>query len=395
MLGPLAGIRILDLTSVVMGPYATQILGDMGADVIKIEGPDGDIMRHMGSGATAAMGPIHMTVNRNKRSLVLDLQRPEARAALLRLIETADVFVHSMRPAAIERLGLGYDSVRQHRSDIVYCGAYGYSVQGPYADKPAYDDMIQGVSGLAALNARLAGEPRFTPTIVGDKVAGLTIAYAVLGALFHRARTGEGQFVEVPMFETLVSFLMVEHMWGRVHDREQGAVGYPRVLNQIRKPHRTLDGYLCVLPYTDRNWADFFQLAGRTDLGADPRYATANARSLNYETLYPLLAEILAKRSSQAWCDDFDRLSIPAAPVNSLEDLFTDAHLSAVGLFATHEHPVEGSLTYVNPPVNFSKTPSRIVRMAPARGEHSTQVLEEIGLTASDIEALRACGAVQ
>jgi len=213
MTGPLSGIKVVDLTSVVMGPYATQIFGDLGADIIKVESPTGDIMRHMGAADRPAMGPIHMAVNRNKRSLMLDLQQPAAREALLRLIRNADVFVHAMRPDAIERLGLSYETVREIRPDIVYCGAYGYGEAGPYAREPAYDDMIQGVCGMAAINEHLAGEPRFTPTVVGDKVAGLTIAWSVLAALLHRSRTGEGQFIEVPMFETLVSFMMVEHLW--------------------------------------------------------------------------------------------------------------------------------------------------------------------------------------
>jgi crotonobetainyl-CoA:carnitine CoA-transferase CaiB-like acyl-CoA transferase len=336
MAGPLTGIRILDLTSVVMGPYAMQILGDMGADIIKIESPEGDIMRHMGQGREPAMGPIHLAVNRSKRSLVLDLQQTSARDALKRLMATADVFVHTMRPAAIDRLGLSYEIVRECKPDIVYCGAYGYGKDGPYASMPAYDDMIQGMSGLCALNAHLAGEPRFTPTIVGDKVAGLTMAYAILGALMHRLRTGEGQFVEVPMFETLVSFMMIEHLWDRVRDPEHGQAGYPRVLSQLRKPHRTQDGYLCVLPYTDRNWRDFFDLAQRSDLAQDPRYATANGRSLNYETLYATLGDIMATRTCDEWQTDLARLSIPVARVNSLEDLF---HTQVKASSRSSRHP--------------------------------------------------------
>lgn len=393
MTGPLSGIKVVDLTSVVMGPYATQIFGDLGANIIKVESPTGDIMRHMGAADRPAMGPIHMAVNRNKRSLMLDLQQPAAREALLRLVRSADVFVHAMRPDAIERLGLSYEAVREIRPDIVYCGAYGYGEAGPYAREPAYDDMIQGVCGMAAINEHLAGEPRFTPTVVGDKVAGLTIAWSVLAALLHRSRTGEGQFIEVPMFETLVSFMMVEHLWERAFDPENGIAGYPRVLSQLRKPHRTADGYICVLPYTDRNWQDFFRLAGRPDLASDPRYVSASTRSANYETLYAELGRIMSTQTTQYWLEHCKPCSIPVAPVNSLEDLFDDPHLKSVGMFFQTDHPQAGKVTQVRNPVNFGKTPAVAQRLAPRLGEHSRELLAEAGLSSAEIEALLAAGA--
>jgi len=386
--GPFAGIKVVDLTSVVMGPYATQILGDMGAEVIKVESPDGDIMRHMGVAKNKAMGPIHLSVNRNKKSLVLDLQKEAGLKALINVMTDADVFVHAMRPAAIERLGLGYNQVKKIKSDIVYCGAYGFGKGGAYSEDPAYDDMIQGVSGLCSLNASLAGEPRFTPTIIGDKVAGLTMAYSIMAALYHKLRTGEGQSIEVPMFETLTSFMLVEHIGGRVFDKNNGKAGYARVLSQLRKPHRTTNGYLCVLPYTDKNWKDFFKLAGREDLSSDPRYVTANNRSQNYETLYKALADIMALRRSEDWLRDLKKLSIPVAPVNSLDDLFSDQHLSDVGMFFEREHPTEGMLTQTRPPVTFSKSPSSVNSLAPGLGQHSHQVLRTAGLTESELRSL-------
>ncbi len=392
MAGPLSGIKVVDLTSVVMGPYATRIFGDLGAVVIKVESPEGDIMRHMGVGQSPGMGPIHLCVNRNKKSLMLDLRQPAGREALLKVIADADVFVHSMRPAAIERLGLDYEAVSAVNPAIIYCGAYGFGKGGPYADDPAYDDMIQGVSGLCSLNARLAGEPRFTPTIVGDKVAGLTIAYSVIAALFHKLRTGEGQNIEVPMFESLASFMLIEHMGQRVFDPDQGEAGYARVLSQLRKPHRTLDGYLCVLPYTDKNWRDFFELADRPDLAADPRYGTANRRSQNYETLYATLGEIMAERSSADWLQQLKAVSIPVAPVNSLEDLFSDPHLTAVGMFHRLEHPSEGVLTQTRPPVRFDKTPCEITRLAPKLSEHSREILSQANLSECEIDVLVQAG---
>lgn len=395
MPGPLKGFKVVDLTTVVMGPYSTQILADMGADVIKVEAPGGDIMRHMGSATRPAMGPIHLAVNRNKRSLLLDLRQQSARDALLRVIALADVFVHSMRPDAIERLGLDYDSVRAVRPDVIYCAAYGYGKAGPYALEPAYDDMIQGMCGMASLNRHLAGEPRFTPTILADKVAGLTIVYSVLAALLHRSRTGEGQFLEVPMFETLVSFMMVEHLWEKSTDAEHGAAGYPRVLSQLRKPHRTTDGYICMLPYTDRNWQDFFRLAARPELAAEARYATAASRSENYETLYAILGEIIAAHSCEYWLTHCRALSIPVAPVNSLDDLFKDPHLQEVGMFFEAEHPTLGTLTQVKQPVNFSITSTELRSLAPRLGEHGNDVLTEAGLSARDIASLEASGATR
>jgi crotonobetainyl-CoA:carnitine CoA-transferase CaiB-like acyl-CoA transferase len=393
MSGPLAGIKIVDLTSVVMGPYATQILGDMGAEVIKVESPDGDILRQMGEGRSPAMGPIHMTINRNKKSLMLDLRNPAAKAGLLRVVQKADMLIHALRPAAIERLGLGYEAVRLINPDIVYCGAYGYGKEGPYADDPAYDDMIQAMSGICDLNIGLAGEPRYTPTILGDKVAGLTIAYGVLGALVHKLRTGQGQFVEVPMLESLVSFTLQEHLWDRVFDAEHGVVGYPRVLSRLRRPYRTTDGYLCVMPYTDKNWQQFFEATGRADLAANPRYATANGRSSSYEILYEELSAIIAQRSCAEWLALLKPLSIPVAPVNRLTDLFDDPHLKAVGMFAQMQHPTEGTVTQVRPPVGFEASPNEIRRLAPRLGEHSRELLAEAGLTQAEIDELVAAGA--
>lgn len=393
MAAMLSGVRILDLTSVVMGPYAMQILGDMGADIVKIEKPEGDIMRHMGRGRSQSMGPIHLAVNRNKRSLVLDLKQPAARAALAKLVQTADVFVHSMRPSAIEGLGFGYKQVKELNPKIVYCGAYGFGQDGPYASKSAYDDIIQGLSGMCSINEHMVGRPQYAPTILCDKIGGLTIAYAVLGALVHKLRSGEGQFVEIPMLETMVSFLMIEHLWGKVLDAEKGEAGYPRILTQLRKPHRTKDGYLCIVPYTDRNWRDLFELSGRSELAKDERYATATGRSLNYETLFPLLAEIMAERTSEEWLTELGRNNIPVGPVNTLEGLFNDPHLAAVGMFFKYSHPTEGELNLVKAPVKFSAAPFEVRQAPPQLGEHSADILSEAGLSREEIAALKAQGA--
>src|SRR6201991_4417505 len=291
MAGALAGIRIVDLTHIILGPYGTMLLADQGADVIKVEAPEGDMVRHIGKPArTPGMGPTYLYVNRNKRSLSLDLKNPAARAALLKLVETADAFVHALRPQAIEGLGLGYEAIRKIKPDIVYVGAYGYSADGPYGKLPAYDDAIQARFGIADRMGRAAGDdvPRYPPTIIADKTVGLTFWFAKLSALMHRQRTGEGQFVEVPMFETMTAWMMVEHLGERTFS-DEGDVGCSRLLARTRKPFRTLDGWMAILPYNDKHGRSFFELIGRPEVLQDPRYATLNARSLHINDMYTMV----------------------------------------------------------------------------------------------------------
>ena len=272
--GPLAGMRVVDLTTILLGPVATQMLGDLGADVIKVESPGGDAVRGAGPPPVGdRMGAIFLTNNRNKRGIVLDLKDPRGLEAMMRLVESADAFVHNMRPQAIDKLGLDYPSVSARNASIVYCGAWGFRRSGPYGHKPAYDDMIQAVSGLAALQAT-DGEPRYVNSVVADKVTGLHVAVAVLAALVHRVRTGEGQCIEVPMFETLVGFNMFEHLYGKAYEPPRGSMGYPRALSPGRRPYRTRDGWIGVLPYTDRQWTTLFEIANRPDLAEDPRFRT-------------------------------------------------------------------------------------------------------------------------
>ena len=394
MNGPLSGYRIVDLTTVVLGPYATRILGDMGADIVKVEPPEGDMLRDIGPRKSPGMAPIYLALGSSKRSVVLDLKRPGARAALTRLVAGADAFVHSMRPAAVARLGLTYGEVRDARPDIVYCGACGFGSGGPYAGRPAYDDLIQGMCGIADLMGRVTGgPPRYAPTIVADKTVGLFVANAVLAALLHRERTGEGQEIEVPMFETMVSYVMVEHLWERTVRPDDGALGYVRMLAPNRRPFRTADGYICMLAYTDRHWKAFFDLAGRPELAADPRYATISARTENVTDLYSVAETLLGERTTGEWLADLEKAEVPAGPVNALEDLLADPHLAGQDLIRRVEHPSEDETLQVGSPARFSRSPAAVRRPAPLLGEHTVEVLREAGLHPAEIDGLLHEGA--
>jgi crotonobetainyl-CoA:carnitine CoA-transferase CaiB-like acyl-CoA transferase len=391
-MGPLHGIRVIDMTTVIMGPYATQILGDLGADIIKVEAPEGDTSRQTGSGRTRGMNGITLNLQRNKRSIVLDLKKPSGRDALLRLAKGADVLVHNLRRRAMERLGLGYESVRAVNPSIVYCAAYGFRHDGPYGDKAAYDDLIQGASGLAALMGHVGGTPAYVPSVIADKVTGLTMVYAILGALFHRERHSVGQEIEVPMFETMISFNLVEHIRGRAFEPPLGRVGYERLLSKFRKPFRTLDSYLSLLPYTDRQWQEFFRIAGRSDLAADARFATLASRTSHIDELYALLEQIVATRTTSEWVAVCDATSIPAMPVLDLNDLWDDPHLSATRFFEVATHPTEGDYCTIGMPVRFSATPSAITRHAPRVGQHNRDILREARYTDDEIDRMIATG---
>ena len=394
MSGPLAGVRVLDLTSVVLGPLATQILGDLGADVIKIESPAGDTTRETGPRRSPHMAALFMGLNRNKRSIVLDLKQEGARDALWRLMDGADVFVHSIRPQAIARLGFGYEDVSARNPRLVYAGIHGFRVDGPYGGTPAYDDVIQGMSGSVDLMARLVGEPRYMPTIMADKTCGLVTAYAIAAALFERERSGRGQFVEVPMFETMVAFNMADHLYGHVFEPPEGPLGYTRVLAPARRPYRTLDGHICMLIYTDAQWQRFWAEVGHPEYVADPRFDTLASRADNIDEVYALAASFVADRRTDDWLEVLGRLEIPCGRVAPLEDIADDPHLQAVGLFNDAVHPREGAITMVDAPVRFSRTPGEIARLQPGLGEHSTEILREAGLDNDEIAALAGSGAI-
>ncbi len=388
--GPLTGVKILDLTTVVFGAYATQMLGDLGADVIKVESPaggsgrteGGDIMRWAGKtpeGAPEDLGPIFMTINRNKRSVLLDLSTEAGKVAMKLLIDWADVFATSVRYDGMKRLGLGYETVKAIKPDIVYVHGSGYGAAGPYAGEPAYDDLIQSASGLADLLPRTDGNPtpRLIPSLVADKVSGLFMTQAILAALYHRQNTGAGQFVEVPMFECLTSFNLAEHMFGHVYDPPTGPWAYSRVANPNRKPYPTKDGYIGLLPYNDKHWAAFFTIAGFPELMNDPRFATQRARSQNYVALYGMLEDITRTRTTEEWLALLKPLHIPVTKTNRLDDLMDDPHLKAIGFFERYDHPDAGAYWSMKPPLQFSETPANIRRHPPKLGEHTADFTAE------------------
>jgi crotonobetainyl-CoA:carnitine CoA-transferase CaiB-like acyl-CoA transferase len=393
MPGPLQGVRVIDLTAVLLGPFATQHLADMGADVIKVEPPEGDLLRASGGslGHEKGMGPIYMAANRNKRSICLDLKKPQAVAVLKDMIGTADLFIHNNRPAAVERLGLGYDELKKINPSIIYAYSLGYARKGPYGHKPAFDDLVQGVSGAASLQSRVDGlPPRFVPSLIADKTTGLHLCIAVLGALYHRQRTGEGQMIEVPMLETMASFWLTEHLFGETWRPARGAMGYDRIINKFRHPFPTSDGYICALPYTDQHWITFFELAERPDLAQDKRFIDRMERAKHFSALYQVLGDLLKHRATEEWLEVFDKADIPAMPVRTLEELLEDPHLKATGFFTEREHPTEGPVTTFASPLDFEKTKVEFRRHAPRIGGDGVEVLREAGVSDADIEKLKA-----
>lgn len=382
--GPLDGIRVLDLTSVIMGPLATQTLGDLGAEVISIEGRAGDTNRSMGPGPMPGLSGTSMNLMRNKRSIGLDLKDPTGRAAFLRLAERSDVVVTNLRPGPLGRLGLAYDDICQVRSDVVFCQAHGYPSTSDDADAPAYDDIIQSASAVGELFARQGHQPALLPTLVADKVAGLTIASAIVAALYHRSLTGEGQRIEVPMIDVMRSFVLVEHGAGAIPEPPQSEPGYQRILTPERRPQRTSDGWINVLPYSGEHYHHLFRAGGRDDLLDDPRIATRSDRIANSDSLYREVATILAGRTTDDWLAFCDEHGIPATASATLAELVDELPLA--------EHPEAGAYRQIPPPVRYDRTPASIRRHAPLPGENGREVLAEVGFDEPELAELERSG---
>jgi crotonobetainyl-CoA:carnitine CoA-transferase CaiB-like acyl-CoA transferase len=394
MSGPLTGVRVLDLTTVVMGPYGTQILADFGADVIKVEPPGGDVMRFAWPFRNPGMGHIFLNANRNKRSIVLDLKQDAAREACLALASKADVLVYNIRPQAMGRLKLGYADVRKVNPKIIYVGCFGYSQRGPYAAKAAYDDLIQGAAGIPALlKIQGAETPRYAPIIVADRSVGQQVASAVNAALYYREKTGKGQRVDVPMFEHLLQIVLGEHLGGYTFEPQVGEPGYARMLAPDRRPYQTKDGYVCALIYNDKQWATFFAVIGQPERISEPEYATQEARSKNYGRAYAFVADEMKKRTTAEWIAALEAADIPVQRMNSLADIVADAHLAATGFFRTVEHPSEGRIRSMAVPSEWSESAPEYRRHAPRLGEHTREVLQEAGYAPDRIERLIASGA--
>lgn len=386
---PLDGVRIIDLSNMLMTPYTTQILGDMGADVIKVEAPEGDPVRDIGPLRHKGMGAIFLNANRSKRSIVLDLKRQEGHAAMMKLLETADILIYNRRPQVMERLGLSYEAVRKVNPEIIYAGMYGYGQNGPYASKPAFDDLIQGAAAIPLLGRTEGEKPRYVPVALVDRGVGLWAVGQVNAALFHRARTDKGQRIDMPMFEMMASMVLSDHLSGETFEPAIGPTGYQRLLSPERRPYETQDGWICVLVYTDRHWQAFFSAIGReADYRSDPRFASMTTRTENIDAIYRELAVILLTRTTKEWLDFFDTIDVPAMPLNTAESLLSDPHLEAVGFFSVADHPSEGRLRTMAFPSIWSETQPAPSHFAPRLGEHNAEILSELGYSKGEIADL-------
>lgn len=377
--GPLQGLRVLDLSTVLMGPYASQLLAQMGADVIKVESPEGDVVRLIGRARSPGMSGMYLTVNRGKRSIVLNLKKPEDKEEMLLLSRTCDVLLYNLRPNVMARLGLSYEDVAAANPAIIYVGTFGYGEDGPYAGKPAYDDLIQGLSGAASLSTlvRPDAEPAYLPIAIADRMVGMYAANTILAALYHREKTGEGQRIDVPMFETMASVVLGDHLAGLTFDPPLDEGGYARLLAPDRKPMKTRDGYVCALIYNDKQWRRFFEMLGRDDMDSDPRFKNQTTRTTHIGSIYADLAKIFLTRTTDEWMDVLNAADIPVMPLHDLRSILEDPHLVGTGFFEELDHPSEGKIRGMRIPSRWSVTQPAPPPPAPRLDEHGDEIRRE------------------
>ncbi len=385
----LSGVTVLELGTVAMAPYAGQWLADLGANVIKVEPPEGDSTRRIGPTPEENMGPMFLGLNRSKRSIVLDLKTEPAQHALMKLIDRADVLFHNTRPEKMNKLGIGPDVVVARNPRIVYANLHGYGMQGPYGGRPAYDDIIQGETGLAHLMGRQTGEPRYVPTVVADKTTGLFAVIGILAALNSRERSGKGVVLEVPMFESMVAFNAIEHLYGASFDPPLSEASYPRVMAAHRRPFATADGFICLLPYTDQHWRAFFNASGEPALGLDPRFQGIEARTKHIAELYQLASEIIKHRTTAHWIELCTECDIPCAPVRSIDDLIDDEHLKAIGFFNEFDDQNMGRVRLPGVPIVVNGARPKM-SFPPRLGEHTRTILEEFGVESALVSEILA-----
>ena len=393
MTGPFDGIRMLDMTTVFVGPYSSQLLGDMGAEVIKVEAPDGDLTRNSGPSVNPGMAASFLQLNRNKRAISLNLKTEGGADALRALMRETDLFVHNMRPEPLSRLGFDYDSVREVNPGIVYCNIWGFGREGRYAGQAAYDDVIQGAAGLVALEGFNGREARYVPSLIADKTTGLFAAYAMAAALYHKLATGEGQEIEVPMFESMVSFTFLEHLAGESFVPAQGPPGSTRHATPMRWPFKTKDGHICALPGSDKHWRGMLKAIDREDLWDNPIIEDRTARRENIDAVNALLDDLMVERTTAEWIPLLAEAGVPCMPISTLDDVVTDGHLADVGFWQESYHPSEGRVRLMKPPYTLGKSPATIRRDPPRFGEHTRAILAEHGYDAETIERLLAEGA--
>lgn len=394
--GMLSGIRVLDLTSVVIGPLCTQILADHGAEVIKVESPSGDVGRHLGGrGKTPGMAPKFLHLNRNKRSICLDLKHPGGYKALVELIKTADVMTWNVRPKSMERMKLSYEEVKAINPKIIYCGMFGFGQDGRYAEIPAYDPIIQGSSGVAGLNAKAFGEPRYLPYVLADRTGGLIAVQMIAMALFNRERKGEGQNIQIPMFENMATQVLTEHLYNQTYVPPIGGMGDPRLVNEFYAPSKTLDSYICISANTDAQVFPLFEVMGLAHLKKDEKFCSVAARFKNVHEYYSLRSSELMKQTTGFWMEVCKKNDIPAAPYHTLESLIEDPHLMDVGLLVKRQHPSEGEILDIRPANEVSSGHRQDWRPAPLLGQQTVEILREAGLSLEQITAMLSEGSAK